>query len=506
MWKFIRDLKIKYKIFFIFAVLLFLAADSWVFSYTSLKDIDASYARLESYSVPTLLTVSELKDGLNFALANVTDYVATGNQASKTKFEDNFRQAVVAEVVLFQLAQTEEDIELTKLFEEKINNINDGLDSLVKTYEQDPANFNWQTEVDEVNQLRDDLDIFLSEQITVKAQQQIDEAAQTIDQTVQRITLYLWIVVVGMILLAVFLFWFISHNITQPVKLLTTAAARMGQGQFSPVELDRRDELGIFAQTFNQMGRDITAARVALENELVKTKELDRQKSEFLSIAAHQLRTPMAGLKWVMNMMLEGDMGPLSKEQKHHLEKGAENSERMIKLINDLLDVTRMEEQKFQYKPQPQDLKAIWEAVIATLDNNAKQKQIKIVLNAAAGLAPVRVDLEKIKIAFTNLLSNAIKYSPTGKTVTMELKPADAEHLLISITDQGYGIPKNQQNQVFDKFFRGSNILKIETELTTIGTGLGLYITKDIITKHEGEIWFESEENKGTTFYIKLPY
>ncbi len=503
MWKIFKDLKLKYKLFIILAVLLYLAVSSWIFSFSTLKDIDDSYSRLESYSLPSLLVTSDLKDSLSLSFAQAADYVTTGNQEFKTQFTENFKQAVAAEIDLFELAQTDADFEFTQLFEEEINEINQGLTGIIDKYEKDPENFAAQQELANLGELRDDFDMFLEEQVTVKAQAQINEASSKIDSTVSRVIIYTWFVVAGVLIITVIILFLIRHNITKPVEILTVAAKKMGKGKFEPTGLKRNDELGLFAQTFDKMGVDITKAREDLEAELVKTKELDKQKSEFLSIAAHQLRTPMAGVKWVMDMLVEGDMGPLTEEQKHHLKNGVDNSTRMIKLINDLLDVTKIEAQKFQYQIAKVNLVEVIDEVLAEFSANIEKKKLKVDLQVEK-VVEINVDRKKINIALSNLIDNAIKYSPEGKTITVRLVK-EKDGLLITVADQGYGIPEKQQNQVFDKFFRGANILKIETDYSTIGTGLGLHLTKDIIEKHEGKIWFESAENKGTKFFIKLP-
>ena len=504
MWKFLRDIKIKYKLFFIFSLLLIITIESWLFSFSAIRDIDDSFQRLETYAVPSLLATSELKDNLHFAFSNAADYVSSGNIAYKERFQKNFQQAVAAEIDLFQLSQTEQDFEFTQLFEEQINTINTSLSEFIEKYEDDPDDFNFQLETANLTESRDNFDKFLEEQITIKIQVQTEAAAEKIDDTLRKINIYLFIVLGVIIFIVIALLYFISNNITKPVNRLTVAARKMGEGKFEPVELKRKDELGLFAQTFNKMGKDITTAQKDLEAELIKTKQLDSQKTEFLSVAAHQLRTPMAGIKWVLKMIAEGDMGTVTKEQKHHLLRGVENSERMIGLINSLLDITKMQEQKFQYKIRKLNIVKIIKQIIEGLADNANEKQITVNYDDSAELPEINLDLDKITIAITNLIDNAIKYSPEKSQVTIKTN-LEKNKLVISVTDQGYGIPKKQQNQVFDKFFRGSNILKIETEYKTIGNGLGLYITKDIIDKHEGDIGFESAEGKGTTFYIKVP-
>lgn len=501
----LRNAKITYKLFFIFAVLFYVLINSWFFSYTTASDVEESYKNLEQNTLPSLLATNILKDNLHSALLAAYDYVSTGNAQSKKLYEEKFYDVTAASIELFNLSETQEELEFTtKFIDEQINDIRTTTEKLIIAYEADPNDPEIEMALSELSILRNDFNNFLEYEITAKIRSQIQTASSDIESRANRITYYLVLVVVLVVIIIIFLFVFISQNITKPVHILTEAAKQFGQGKFVEVKIDRKDELGLFAQTFNKMAKDISAAQKALREELEKTKEVDRQKSEFLSIAAHQLRTPMSGIKWMLKMTLDGDLGNVSDEQKHHLKTGLENSERMIALINSLLDVTRIEEQKFQYNYEIAPMETIISIIVDSLKTNAASKNIKLKVNKPEFLPPIKVDKEKIKIALTNLIDNAIKYSPKDSQITVDIKK-EKDHMLISVADQGYGIPKAQQAHVFSKFFRGSNILKIDTEYESIGTGLGLYLTKDVVTKHEGEIWFESEENKGTTFYIKLP-
>ncbi len=236
-------------------------------------------------------------------------------------------------------------------------------------------------------------------------------------------------------------------------------------------------------------------------HDVSREKIVERMKTEFVSIAAHQLRTPLSAIKWTLKMLLEGDLGEITPEQREFVEKTYESNERMIRLINDLLNVTRIEEGRYLYKPVPYDIIKLIQSVIDTYkDEFPKRKLIFEFKKPKEKLPEVMVDVEKMSLAFQNLLDNAIKYTPEGGKVTVAVE-YDKKEIVVSVKDSGVGIPKNQQERVFSKFFRAANVLKRETE----GSGLGLFITKNIIEAHEGKIWFESEEGKGTTFYFSLP-
>ena len=192
----------------------------------------------------------------------------------------------------------------------------------------------------------------------------------------------------------------------------------------------------------------------------------------------------------------------LKKEEKDLILKAYQTNERMINLVNDLLNVARIEEGRFVYEPKIVEFSEIVESIYNSLKDYARQKKIEFRLEISEGKKIVKVDVEKISLAVKNLIENAIKYTPEKGRVEIFIKERKKKHeLVFSVKDTGVGIPKDQQSRIFDKFFRGANVVRMQTE----GTGLGLFITKNIIEAHGGKIWFKSQENKGTIFYFTLP-
>lgn len=244
-----------------------------------------------------------------------------------------------------------------------------------------------------------------------------------------------------------------------------------------------------------------TIGLMVILHDITRGKEVERLKTEFVSIAAHQLRTPLSAIKWVLKMLLDGDVGALSKEQIDFLKKGYQSNERMITLINDLLNVARIEEGRFIYELTPQSLEEIIKEIIDDLTDLAKKKQLKLIFKKPKKPLPrVKIDREKISIAIQNLVDNAIRFNKPGGQVTISIK-CDKVNIEVMVKDTGIGIPVVQQKRIFDKFFRADNAVKSETE----GTGLGLFIVKNIIEAHHGTIRFESKKDQGTTFWFSLP-
>ncbi len=233
---------------------------------------------------------------------------------------------------------------------------------------------------------------------------------------------------------------------------------------------------------------------------LTREKMLDKLKSEFISIAAHQLRTPLSAIKWVIKMVLDGDVGPLNKEQEELLFKGYRSNERIINLVNDMLNVSRIEEGRFGYSFNKEDFTEILKESLENIDTLVKNKKIKVELKQPKELPRVYMDRQKMFLVLQNLLENAVKYTPEMGKINIDLEAGD-KFLQVKIKDNGVGIPKEDREKLFTKFFRASNVVRMQTE----GSGLGLFIVKNIIKKHGGEITCNSEEGMGTEFIFTLP-
>jgi PAS domain S-box-containing protein len=234
-------------------------------------------------------------------------------------------------------------------------------------------------------------------------------------------------------------------------------------------------------------------------HDVTKEKLIEKMKTEFVSVAAHQLRTPLSAIKWTIRMILDGDVGEINEEQRELLEQTYISNERMIRLINDLLDVSRIEEGRLLYDQKDARIEDVIDSVIEASQEMLRNKNMVLEVNKKE-TPKVKIDKEKIGVVIQNLLENAIKYTEQGGKIKITLDN-DEKNVIFKIEDSGVGIPKSQQDRIFTKFFRAENVTRMETN----GTGLGLYTTKNIVQAHKGQIWFESEENKGTTFYFTIP-
>jgi PAS domain S-box-containing protein len=235
------------------------------------------------------------------------------------------------------------------------------------------------------------------------------------------------------------------------------------------------------------IGRDIT-----------ERKELERLKSDFISTVSHELRTPLTSIKGYVDLVLAGDVGPLTPEQKEFLTIVSQNTTRLTELINDLLEIERLESGRIEFEFAELDLAEVLENVARSLHVNAEQKGLEFLTEIPSGLK-VRGDRERLAQVFLNLLSNAIKYTPAG---TVELRAhQEDDAVVVEVRDTGIGLSESDLQKLFQKFFRSDNpyVRKVG------GTGLGLSIAKAIVERHGGTITVTSQLGQGSTFTVRLP-
>ena len=254
-------------------------------------------------------------------------------------------------------------------------------------------------------------------------------------------------------------------------------------------------------QDFEKITRQLVRRDMELARANQRLAELDVAKSDFVSIAAHQLRTPLTGIKWSYTALLDPKTGSLNEEQKQLLENGFVAITNTVDLVDDLLNVAHIEEGKYKFEFKKQALLPIAKQAIAGLKLVADEKKITLFSKMpASGLPDMNMDGEKMGLALANVLDNAIKYTPGGGRIDFSVGQEQG-FIKIVVRDSGIGIPESQKGRIFTKFFRADNAVGVHTS----GTGLGLYMVKKIIDGHNGKIMVDSTEGKGSTFTITLP-
>jgi len=249
-----------------------------------------------------------------------------------------------------------------------------------------------------------------------------------------------------------------------------------------------------------EVGKMMVRRDLELTRANARLEELDEIKTEFVSIAAHQLRTPLTGIRWSYQTLLDGESGAMNQEQRHLLESGLGATLRMVDLVNDLLSVARIEEGKFGINLRKQSVAPLLTRLAGRYAALAGQKGIAFSSILSETLPDIAFDEEKMEIVFDNVLDNALKYTEPGGAIALKVF-YEKGSMHVEVSDTGVGISKNQLHRVFTKFFRADNALHLHTS----GTGLGLYVVKNIIEKHGGSVIVESVEGKGSKFSVTLP-
>lgn len=238
---------------------------------------------------------------------------------------------------------------------------------------------------------------------------------------------------------------------------------------------------------------------VTVFEDITAFKRLDQMKSDFVNMVAHELRSPLVSVRQLNSVLLEGLAGPLGEKQEEFVSRGTRKIDALLELINDLLDVARIEAGKHVQHQVPTDVGRILKETVALMAPRAKARGI-VLACSCRDLKPVQADPKNIEEVFNNLITNAINYSPEGGRVTVTAEVL-GEHMQIKVEDTGVGIPAEELPKIFDKFYR----VKHPKTRQVTGTGLGLSIVKGVVEAHHGTITVESVPDKGTVFRVLLP-
>jgi signal transduction histidine kinase len=284
---------------------------------------------------------------------------------------------------------------------------------------------------------------------------------------------------------------FFAESATNQILILITLIISLGFGYMLvksvKLEVQRKEELQLMSN------------KLAQAND--KLRQLDNSKSEFISIASHQLRTPLTAIKGFVSMLLEGSYGKVEPKQEEALNKTYTSTERLINLVEDLLNISRMESGRMEFKFAPATMPDLCQEIIDTFVLRAKERKLSLEYKKPEGHIPeLMIDAGKVKEIVSNMVDNALKYTPKGG-VTLKLFQ-EGDKVRVTVSDTGIGIPATELPYLFNKFSRGKDVGRLNTG----GTGLGLYVGKGMIENNGGKIWAESDgEGKGSRFIIELP-
>lgn len=336
--------------------------------------------------------------------------------------------------------------------------------------------------------------------------------------------------VFAFVLGAVVINFFVKKFIKNPFNIIVNATHKFAKGEMVTITNYPKDEIGTLCETFNYMANEVSKSKMELEKELTRRtklleereelvallqkankqlKELDTLKSAFIANMSHELRTPMNAIIGYADLLLDEIDGPLNEDQKTSLRKVAANARHLLQLINDILDISKIESGKIELRPQETNLKALIDSIMVTFEPLMTKKGLSFTLNIEPGAEKLYVDKDKGKQILINLISNAVKFTNQGR-ITLRArvsergkdKEGNPQFVEISVTDTGIGIKKEDLDKIFDKFAQADISITRQYE----GTGLGLSIVRGLIALHKGMVWAQSEVGKGSTFYVLLPF
>jgi signal transduction histidine kinase/ActR/RegA family two-component response regulator len=299
-----------------------------------------------------------------------------------------------------------------------------------------------------------------------------------------------------------------SRTISNPIRTLKNGSRRIGAGDLSHrIDVNSGDEIEELTKTFNRMADDLQAKVEEIEAANAELRKLDELKSQFISMASHELRTPLIAIQGYVDLLRDGRDGELRAEQKKMLDTVSRNATRLARIVSELLDISRIEENKLVLRKETLSIAEVIKEVAVEQKPSLDKRKLVLTLDIQPDIPNVFGDRDRIAQVIINLLGNAIKYTPDGGHIRLNAS-SNNDYACLSITDNGIGIKEEYMGQLFKRFSTVGDVTKHRTskeDFMAGGTGLGLSIVEGIVKAHRGQVWVESEYGQGSTFYVTLP-
>ncbi|MCP4347325.1 MAG: response regulator [Desulfobacterales bacterium] len=303
-----------------------------------------------------------------------------------------------------------------------------------------------------------------------------------------------------LILLMTLLIFFVVKAIVRPISHLRDAMQQMQKGEMGgQIHIERRDEIGDLARSFNEMSKDLADSYQQIETQNRELQRLDKLKDEFLANTSHELRTPLNGIIGIADSLIGGAVGPLMEEQRYNLSLIVSSGRRLTNLVNDILDFSKLRQQDIQLRTRPLDMRSVTHVVIMLFQTLVGNKNLRLVNQIPPDIPAARADEDRVQQILHNLVGNAVKFTEEG-TVSISAEVRD-EHLAVTVSDTGIGIPLDRLDRIFESFEQADG----STAREYGGTGLGLAVTKKLVELHGGTIEVRSSPGRGSTFSFTLP-
>lgn len=463
-----------------------------LYAITQLNKLDTLINNAVTIDAKILKGSENLKVYFLVQLSHEKKFLITGDPVFKQLFEDNAKEFKATLIAMEALSDSEQ-------IKERAAFIREAYGTYTGTFSAKNAD---DSRDSDHRKKRDELVAFITdnlEKLYEMAQRSLNENMITSQEISRKGTRLVLIITLLTVFCGSGFAYIIARSIYNPLKRLKEVTHYISHGDFGKkIDITSKDEIGELSDSFNIMCDHL--------------RELDRLKSEFISNITHDLKTPLASITEANQLLLDGAAGDISKQQQHLLTIIKEDSGRLTRLIETIIDLSKMESGILNYDLRPADISLLIGEAVESVRLLAKTKQINLAFSPNAAIPPLLIDDEKMTQALINLLSNAIKFTPSGGTVSVKATRAQgmqnnavqaridgSDAVLITLSDTGVGITQEDLPRIFEKFYRG------HSGKTTKGSGLGLTIAHHIIQAHGGHIWAESEPGRGSTFYILLP-
>ncbi len=523
-WRLVKDWSIRRKLWAGFGVVLVVLVVFGVYLFVALSWLQNSLVELE-YKFDTLRQFSDLESDTGLLRSATQTYILTGDDKWEKVHDDASLRIDDILEDFHEVITNENDGRMLEEYEAVIRQLT-GVELLIISRAKE-GNIERAQELFDVNYEEQQAQAgLLLNRVETSERQEVAKTISNSNKLLRLLEVSFVVMVLGLVALTLLVSMAMTNELSDSINRVLAGAKAIAAGDLTRrVKVDSNDEVGRLARHFNVMSASLEEKvgqiqrrekRLKLQNvelgqmkdkleEAVRhLKKLDEIKSEFVSIAAHQLRTPLTGIKWALHVLVEEkDKGKIDARQRKMVKEAFGATAYMLDLINNLLNVARMEEGKVALSLNEQSLMPLIREAIERFRTLAQGRGVKLRLKKlppAESIPLMKIDEQRLRIVLDNLIDNALKYTPEGGVVTVDFKK-EQKRVVVSIKDTGIGIPKDQAKRVFTKFYRSSNAQLVHTS----GSGLGLYLSKRVVEQHGGEMWFDSREGKGTTFYFSLP-
>lgn len=338
--------------------------------------------------------------------------------------------------------------------------------------------------------------------------QNMATTSQTIAARSRELMTSFVLIVGGMIAILLPVALIFSRTISNPIKMLDEGSRKIGAGELSQrIVINSGDEIEELARTFNQMAAALQAKVEEIEAANAELRKLDELKSQFISMASHELRTPLIAIQGYIDLLRNGKGKEMSAEQKQMLDTVSRNATRLARIVTELLDISRIEENKLLLRQEPLSVAEIIHEVAVEQKPSLDKRRHSLTIELQPHLPQILGDRDRIAQVLINLLGNAIKYTPDGGQIQIKARAEDS-FVHLEVSDNGIGIKAEQIGQLFKRFSTLGDVTKHSTgkeDFMAGGTGLGLSIVEGIVKAHGGRVWVESRYGHGSIFHVTLP-